>query len=86
MPCKCMGSVDVTLFSALSSVEGAQARSFFARKGVPFEDIDISANPEAVARMEALSGQMERPVVVIDGRVFVGFDTTELEPLVPSFF
>jgi arsenate reductase-like glutaredoxin family protein len=36
--------------------------------------------------MQTLSNQTERPVIVIDNRVLVGFDPAELEHLVPSFF
>ena len=56
------------------------------RKGVCMEDINVSANPAALARMQDLSGQIERTVVVINGRVVVGYDPDFLDRSVPSRF
>jgi hypothetical protein len=33
-----------------------------------------------------LSGQVERPAVIVDGQLFVGFDRSQLESAVPSLF
>lgn len=86
MPCKCMGSVDISLFRMPDSVEGNQLKAFFNRKGVAFEDLDVSKDPQELQRMRELSGQVERPVALINDKVVVGYDPVELEPLVPSFF
>ncbi len=86
MPCKCVGSVYITLYRPPDSAEGRQVQHFFERKAVAFEDLDVSTDPQALHRMRALSGQVERPVIVVDDRIFVGFDPSELERLVPSLF
>lgn len=86
MPCKCIGSVDVTIFRAPNSKEGIELKQFFDRKGVAYEDLDVSTDPKGLQRMQELSGQIERPVALIDDKVLVGYDPVELEPLVPSFF
>ena len=86
MPCKCVPSVFVTIYSAPASVEGEEARYFFSRKGVPYEEFDVSADPQALQRLRELSGQTDRPVIVVNDRVFVGFDDSQMESAVPSMF
>ncbi len=86
MPCKCIGPIDVTIYRTPASREGTDLKSFFDRKGVCYEDLDVQADPRAFEIMQKISGQTIRPVVVIDNRVFVGFDPEELDHFVPSFF
>jgi len=86
MPCKCIGAVDVTIFRYPDSKEGVELKQFFDRKGVCYEDLDVSQDPKELQRMRELSGQVERPVALIDEKVVIGYDPVELEPLVPSFF
>lgn len=86
MTCRCVPSVDVTLYRDPASAEGRQARSYFDRKGVRYEDLDVAADSAAFQHMEALSGQHERPVIVVDGRILVGYDQAALELIVPSLF
>ena len=86
MPCKCVPSVDVTIYTAPAWVEGQQARHFFEHKGVPFTAVDVAADAQALQKLRELSGQTERPVIVVDERVIVGFDLSVLESAVPSLF
>jgi len=84
--CRCVAPVDITLYRAPGSVEGRDARQYFDRKGVACEDVDVTSTPDALQQMEALSGQTERPVIVVDGKVLVGFSPSLLDPIVPSLF
>lgn len=86
MPCKCLGPVDITIYRNPSTLEGQKVKIFFDSKGVCYEDMDVSADLLALKKMKTLSGQTERPVIVIDERVFTGFDPEELVHFVPSFF
>jgi len=86
MPCKCLGAVDVTIFRTTDSKEGIELKQFFDRKGVCYEDMDVTKDPKELQRMIELSGQAERPIALIDEKVVIGYDPVELEPLVPSFF
>ncbi len=86
MTCRCVAPVDIMLYRDPKSAEGREAMLYFERKGVQWEDVDVSANPSALRDMRVLSGQTERPVIVIDGRVIVGCEPAVLEPLVPSRF
>ena len=86
MPCKCIGSVDVTIYRTPTSTDGKQAKDFFERKGVAYQDFDITSDPIAYHQMEVVSGQVDQTVIVVGQKVFVGFNQEELEPVVPSFF
>lgn len=58
------------------------AKEYFASKGVEFEEIDVSQNKEASQEMVKTSGQMGVPVIIIDGKVIVGFDKAKIDGLI----
>ncbi len=86
MPCRCVPAVDISIYRMPASQEGEQVRAYFNRKGVAYEDYDVSSDPIAFAQMQKLSGQTEKPVVVINDRVLVGFVPAQFDLLVPSLF
>ncbi len=86
MPCKCIASVDVTIYARREMPETPLVQSFLDSKGIPYQVHDVSADPPGMEELLRLSGQDERPVVVVDGQVFVGFDRSQLDSAVPSFF
>jgi arsenate reductase-like glutaredoxin family protein len=86
MTCRCVAPVDITVYRNPASEEGRQAMLFFERKGVRWDDVDVTVDAAARQQIQSLSGQAERPVIVVDGQVFVGYDPATLEPLVPSRF
>lgn len=86
MTCRCVAPVDITLYRDPATAEGREALLYFERKGVRFEDVDVTADASGIRQMLVLSGQTQRPVIVVDEQVLVGFDVAQLEPLVPSRF
>lgn len=50
------------------------AKEFFTQNNIPFEDINVNADPVKAKEMIAKSGQMGVPVIDIDGQIIVGFD------------
>ena len=84
MSCRCLGSVDVTVYGVPASTEGRQVRGFFESKGIGYIELDVSADPQALQTLREISGQTDRLAIVINGRVFVGFDRSQLESAVPS--
>jgi glutaredoxin len=86
MPCRCIPAVDITIYRMPQSAEGIQAQAYFLRKGVAFDDLDISINPQALTKIEELSGQNERPVIVVNQKTFIGFNQDEIDLVVPSMF
>lgn len=61
-----------------------QAKEFLSRRGVPFTERDVSADPAAAAEMVRLSGQRGVPVIVVDDEVIVGFDRPRLDQLLAA--
>ena len=57
------------------------AKEFLSRKGVPYVERDVAADPAAAMEMIRVSHQRGVPVIVIDGQVVVGFDRPALERL-----
>lgn len=58
-----------------------QAKQFFSDRGVKYFEYDVSRDADARERMVNLTGQMGVPVIVIDGRVVIGFDRLRIEKL-----
>lgn len=54
-------------------------KEFLKEKSLPFEEVDVTADHQAVQHMVKLSGQMGVPVVEIDGKVIVGWNKAALE-------
>jgi glutaredoxin len=86
MSCRCVPAVDITIYRTPTSVEGMQAQEYFLRRGVAFQDFDVSINPQAMKEIGELSGQRDRPVILVNRQVFVGFNPDELDLVVPSLF
>lgn len=84
MPCRCVPAVDITIYRVPASQEGRQVQAYFNRRGVAYEDYDVSSDPIALAQMQALSGQTEKSVVVINDQVLVGYVPDQFDLLVPS--
>ena len=86
MTCRCMPATDITVYRDPTTAEGREASLYLDRKGVQWEDVDVTADPDALEKMRTLSGQTDRPLFVIDGLQFVGCDPEVLDPAVPSRF
>lgn len=59
-------------------------KKFLAEKGIEYEEIDLSANPDRVKELVDVSGQLGVPVLVIDGQVIVGYDRGKLDSAVAA--
>jgi len=84
MPCRCVPAIFVSIYRTPLSKEGELARAYFNRKGLAYDDFDVSSDNVALKMMEKLSGQTERPVIVVDEHIFTGFDPEQLDLVVPS--
>jgi glutaredoxin len=56
-----------------------EAEDWLRERGIPFQVLDVSAEPAARAEMIELSGQTKAPVIDVDGKVLADFDTGQLE-------
>jgi glutaredoxin 3 len=57
-------------------------KEFLSRKGILYDEHDITIDPLAGQKVVKLTGQNAVPVTVIDGQVVVGFDELRLEQLI----
>ena len=57
-----------------------RAKEFLSQEAIPFLDRDVSEDPSAYEELEKLV-LMTTPVIVVDGKVVVGFDRKKLETL-----
>jgi len=48
---------------------------------VPFQDVDVAADPEARQELVRLTGAMAVPVIVVGDQVVRGFDRARLKAL-----
>ena len=54
-------------------------KEFLSKKGVEFEDIDISSDEEAVKELFQKAGRFGIPQTEINGKMILGFDKKALE-------
>jgi alkyl hydroperoxide reductase subunit F len=71
----------VTVYSTKACPYCSMAKAFLEKHGVPYESIDVGADPEAARKMIELSGQRGVPVIMVDDEVIVGFDARRLNEL-----
>ena len=66
-----MAAIEKTteLYGTRSCPFTGELREHLLWEGVDFEEHDVESDPEALARMLALTGQRAVPVLVEDGRV-----------------
>lgn len=56
-----------------------QAKDYFQKKNITFEEIDVAANSDKAREMVKLSRQLSVPVITINGQVIKGFDIEKIE-------
>ncbi|MEI8315499.1 MAG: glutaredoxin domain-containing protein [Verrucomicrobiota bacterium] len=61
------------------------AKAYLKQHNIPFESIDVGADPAAYAEMQKLSGQTYVPTIVVDGKVLADFDVVALEKFLAQF-
>ena len=71
----------VKIYSTPTCPYCRRAKEYLDQKGITYESIDLSTNPDAVKEMVDLTGQMGVPVIVVDEEAVVGFDKDKLEQL-----
>ncbi|MCK4329104.1 thioredoxin family protein [candidate division WOR-3 bacterium] len=57
----------------------SMVKDFLKKKGVEFEDIDVSIDQEAARKMIEKSGSMGVPQIEINDKIIVGFDQNAIE-------
>jgi len=70
---------DVKVYSTPSCPWCTKAKQFLEEKGVDFDYIDVTKDPEALKEMVEKSGQRGVPVLDVKGTIIVGFDKDAIE-------
>lgn len=55
------------------------AKAMFKEKGIAYTEYDVGSDSAKADEMIKLSEQMGVPVIVVDGKVIVGFDKPAIE-------
>jgi glutaredoxin 3 len=71
----------VTVYSTPTCPYCVMAKNYLAERNIPFEDIDVSADPAKAMEMIKKSGQRGVPVIDIDGNIVIGFDRERIDEL-----
>jgi glutaredoxin-like YruB-family protein len=56
-------------------------KEYLKQKNIDFQDFDVSQDKASLEEMVKLTGQMGVPVVVVDGKVVIGFDKAKIDSL-----
>ncbi|HEY8420821.1 MAG TPA: Uxx-star family glutaredoxin-like (seleno)protein [Thermoclostridium sp.] len=72
----------VTVYSTPTCPYCVMAKNYLSEKNIPYEDIDVSADPAKAREMIQKSGQRGVPVIDIDGNIIVGFNRTRIDELI----
>jgi len=64
----------VVLFSTDSCTYCEHAKSLLSKRGVAFEEIDLSEHPELQAQLTEITGMESYPQIVVDGEPLGGLN------------
>jgi glutaredoxin 3 len=57
-----------------------EAEEFLKTRGIAYDRVDVTRDPQAFARMQELSGQTKAPTLDWDGEILADFGAAELAP------
>ena len=75
---------EVVVYTTPSCGYCHQAKQYLAQRGIPYREVDVAVDAQAVAEMVNLSGQRGVPVLLIDGQVVVGFNRPRIDQLLDA--
>lgn len=64
----------VTVYSTATCPYCNMAKDFLKEHNIPFTNLDVGADRNALIEMREKSGQLGVPVLDIDGKIIIGFD------------
>lgn len=64
----------VVLFSTESCTFCTHARSLLAKRGVPFEEVNLGQHPELQEELAEVTGLTSFPQIVVDGEPLGGYN------------
>ncbi len=73
---------NITIYSTPSCHFCHLAKEYFTSKGIKYTEYDVLTDIAKRQEMVDKSGQLGVPVIVIDEKVIVGFDQSQIESLI----
>ncbi|MEK7579618.1 MAG: Uxx-star family glutaredoxin-like (seleno)protein [Patescibacteria group bacterium] len=64
----------VKIYTTTTCVYCRAAKEHFKQKGIQYEEVNLSEHPDRIQEMVQMTGQMGVPVILIGGKVIIGFD------------
>ncbi len=69
----------VKIYTTPACPQCRAAKKYFQEKGVEYQEMDVASDARARVEMFGIAQTRSVPVIVIDGRVLVGFDQATIE-------
>jgi glutaredoxin-like YruB-family protein len=76
-----MAEKKVVIYSTPTCPNCKRTKAYLSQKGIAYTDLNVAADKDLAKEMIQKSGQMNVPVLVIDGEIVVGFDQNKLDKL-----
>jgi len=64
----------VVVFSTDACTYCEHAKNLLRKRGIPFEDVDLGADPELQAQLTEVTGMNSYPQIVVDGEPLGGLN------------
>lgn len=69
----------VKIYTTPSCVYCKMAKEYFQKNSIQYTELNVVDDDDAREEMIKKSGQMGVPVIDIDGKIFIGFNKSEIE-------
>lgn len=66
--------MNIIVFARSGDPYSDMLRNMLKYHSIEYENIEVTNDSEAFSRLLRISGQPNTPVLVVDGRVYIGFD------------
>ena len=74
--------MDIKIYTTPTCSYCVQAKQFLAQRGVPYKELNVMEDNEALDEMVKLTGARSVPVIVCGSDVLVGFSRSRLEQII----
>ncbi len=71
--------MEIKVYSRSGDPYSDMLKNILKFHSIDFDNIDVSRNKQALLEMKDISGQENTPVLVVDGKAFVGFDRERIK-------
>ncbi|HEX2954160.1 MAG TPA: glutaredoxin family protein [Bacillota bacterium] len=72
---------EVTVYTTPTCPWCTKLKGYLNEKGIPFQEVNVAASPEAAGKLMNVSGQRSVPVTTVGDQVVVGFDPEGIDHL-----